>query len=88
MLLGFGLGALIVAKQGNPRKDPQTPAPDDQLRARAIEAQRTSAKASQRARELTALYQESEKVRRRGSAVRQGREETTGNCHVPSPPRP
>jgi hypothetical protein len=54
VLLGFGLGLLMVTKQGSPRASPL----DDQLRARAIEAQKISAIAACRARELTALWLE------------------------------
>ena len=59
VLLGFGLGALLVANGGNTR-EPRPPSLNDPLRARAIEAQRTSMAAAQRARELTALWSEQE----------------------------
>lgn len=51
-LLGFGIGVLIVgsASRGLSRGGVWT------LRDRAIEAQRFSARASSRARELAALY--------------------------------
>jgi hypothetical protein len=60
ILLGFSLGALLVAKQGSPREDPRAPSLNEELRAHAIEAQRASARASQRTRELTALWLEQE----------------------------
>lgn len=60
VLLGFGLGALLVANRGTTREDPRAPSRVNQLRARAIEAQRTSAMASRRAREVTALWLEQE----------------------------
>lgn len=53
VLLGFGLGALILAGQSSPRAEA---APRDALRARAIEAQRISAIATQRARDLAARW--------------------------------
>lgn len=58
ILLGFGLGALAIVGQNGPRPDPRALSADDQLRARAIEAQRTSATAARRARELTTLWLE------------------------------
>lgn len=75
VLLGFGIGALILTSPRTRREDPRAPAPtaDDQLRARAIEAQRASARASQRARELTAQWQERQEGRLRNSAQGQER---------------
>lgn len=58
VLLGFGLGTLIMAGQSSPRATAESHA--DELRARVIEAQRISAAASQRARELAALWSRSE----------------------------
>ncbi len=58
VLLGFGLGALVVASQRNDRGSHRSIADDATLRARAIEAQQISARASQRARELAALWSE------------------------------
>jgi hypothetical protein len=46
VLLGCGLGALLIASRSNWHQEAT-------LRERAIEAQRLSAQASQRARELT-----------------------------------
>jgi hypothetical protein len=67
ILLDFGLGALLVAKQGSPREDPRAPSLNEELRARAIEAQRASARASQRSRELTSRWLEQEaRLRDRG----------------------
>lgn len=56
VLLGFGLGGLLIACWGSSREDPSQPALND-LRLRAIEAQRTSAEASRRERELTERWQ-------------------------------
>jgi hypothetical protein len=59
MLLGFGLGALVGMSQGSGREDPRSTERrvcGARLRERAIEAQRASTIAAQRARELTALY--------------------------------
>lgn len=58
ILLGFGLGALAIMGQDKTRPDPRALSADDQLRARAIEAQRTSATAARQARELTTLWLE------------------------------
>jgi hypothetical protein len=55
-LLGFGLGAFLVAGQSSPRAAASPRESADALRARAIEAQRISAIASQRARELAAQW--------------------------------
>lgn len=52
VLLGFGLGALIMAGQSATAPRSST----DELRARVLEAQRISAAASRRARELAALW--------------------------------
>lgn len=60
VLLGFGLGALLIAKTGNAREENRPTSLNDQLRARAIEAQRTSMIAARRARELTSLWYEQE----------------------------
>lgn len=59
-LLGFGLGALIMT--GGGQTAPRASA--DALRDRAIEAQRISAAASQRARELAAQWSAAEEARR------------------------
>lgn len=61
VLLGFGVGALVVA--GRPRSSPRvaTPTQRDQtemLRERAEEAQRRSARESQLARDLAAQWSE------------------------------
>jgi hypothetical protein len=48
LLLGCGLGVLVVASRSGPQLRQEAT-----LRDRAIEAQRISAQASQRARELT-----------------------------------
>jgi hypothetical protein len=56
MLLGFGLGALIVAAQRNEDTDPRSTPNAAELRARTIEAQRISACAAQRARALAAQW--------------------------------
>jgi hypothetical protein len=58
ILLGFGLGALAIMSQDSTRTDPRALSADDQLRERAIEAQRASATAARRARELTTLWLE------------------------------
>jgi hypothetical protein len=60
VLLGFGLGALLIAKTGSTREDPRVTFPRNQLQESAIMAQRTSAIASRRARTLTALWLEQE----------------------------
>lgn len=56
VLLGFGLGTLMVAAQSGAGKDPRSTPRAAELRARAIEAQRISAVASQQARELAAQW--------------------------------
>jgi hypothetical protein len=56
MLFGFGLGALIMAGQSSPRTLAPPHESADALRARAIEAQRISAIASQRARDLATQW--------------------------------
>lgn len=56
ILLGFGLGALVGLSQRS--TDPRSAEHGEKLRERAIEAQRASAEAARRARDLTALWQE------------------------------
>ncbi len=63
-LLGFGLGALVVA---NRRVDLRA---EPTLRERAIEAQKISACASQLARDLTARWCAEEARRRETSQTR------------------
>jgi hypothetical protein len=60
MLLGFGLGALVAVSQRSAGTDPRSAPSAALLRARAIEAQRISAVASQRARELAAWWSDQE----------------------------
>lgn len=67
VLLGFGLGTLLMADQSSPRSSPRAAAEShaDELRARVIEAQKISAAASQRARELAALWSRAEDASRK-----------------------
>lgn len=52
VLLGFGLGALVVADRTSPREPQSLQARADTLREQTSRAQEVSARASQRAREL------------------------------------
>jgi hypothetical protein len=60
VLLGFGLGALIVASQRGRRGDPRSASRAAPLQELAIEAQQISAIASQRARALSARWSDQE----------------------------
>lgn len=61
LLLAFGLGAVVGLS--NDRTDPRSRKLEE-LRARAIEAQQISARASQRARDLTAQWMGEQRVLR------------------------
>lgn len=52
VLLGFGLGALVVADRSSPRGPLSLRASTDALRAQTVQAQELAAQASRRAREL------------------------------------
>lgn len=56
VLLGFGLGAWMMAIQSTPQTTASPRERADDLRTRAIEAQRRSAIASQVARDLTSQW--------------------------------
>ncbi len=65
-LLGFGLGALLVAgNQPDPRGPRTLRERAGALRGRALAAQQNSARASLLARELTACWSEAEDAARR-----------------------
>jgi len=56
VLLGFGIGALVVAGRAEPRGVVRPQDRPEELRDRAIEAQVRAATASREARELTARW--------------------------------
>lgn len=60
VLLSLGLGTLLVASRPGASREAVSPS----LRERAIEAQRISARASLRARELTARWSAEQDARR------------------------
>jgi len=66
VLLGFGLGALIVAGGSDPRASRQAmQTRADALRSRVLEAQNSAARASQAARDLAAQWSVAEDAARR-----------------------
>jgi len=68
VLLGFGLGALVVAGQSSPRGATESSSPReraDALRAKTIQAQQASARASRTARELMAAWSAAEDAARK-----------------------
>lgn len=63
VLLGFGLGALVMVN-GAAQREPSLRTRADDLRQRALEAQRISARASQSARDAAARWSAAEDAAR------------------------